>query len=251
MTFTRFTGSIIMLGLLTGNVFAMSVEYSEVGDFAFSEAQRRTIQTIAEATENEVRKILPRLAQDLTLEVRNGKDVIESTGESAAVAGPQKILWIVDPNRTDDVAAIAAAHLRFALFHEMHHLVRSLSMEAQSAPTLIDRAITEGLATAFARDFAGMPVSWWGEYPENIDEWAREFLALPAPAPADQWAAVGQWMFRHPDGRRFIGYKVGTYVVDKAMKESGLSSAELVGASSEEIVKLAASAKGFSERTVR
>jgi erythromycin esterase len=233
MISARFAFAVVLCGFSICDVHAISIEYSESDGYTFSEAERSAIQDIAESSESEVRSVLPQLTEGLTLQVRNGLEVIESTGESAAVVGPKRIVWIVDPGRAEGVTAIAKARLRFALFHEMHHLVRGRSAEVGHPTTLMDRAITEGLATAFARDFTSRPVDWWGEYPRNIDEWADEFVAL------SESASVGQWMFRHPDGRQFIGYKVGAYLVDKAMKVSGLSSAALAGASTQYILKLA------------
>lgn len=46
-------------------------------------------------------------------------------------------------------------------------------------------------------------------------------------------------MFRHPDGRRWIAYKVGTYLVDRAVRASGKTPAELVVTSTRELVELA------------
>jgi hypothetical protein len=67
----------------------------------------------------------------------------------------------------------------------------------------------------------------------EIDAWAREVLALPANAPRDVW------LFRHPDGRRWIGYRVGTYLVDRAMRSAGKNSAELVRVPAAAIVAMA------------
>ncbi len=46
-------------------------------------------------------------------------------------------------------------------------------------------------------------------------------------------------MYQHPDGRRWIGYRAGTYIADRAISESGRSAAELVLIPNEEILKLA------------
>ena len=92
--------------------------------------------------------------------------------------------------------AIAETHLRPTLFHELHHMARGpLGLDS-----LIDFVITEGLATAFERDFAGAAYPW-SEYPDDASDWAAELLALPSSARREDW------MFRHPDGRRWIGYR--------------------------------------------
>jgi hypothetical protein len=92
--------------------------------------------------------------------------------------------------------------------------------------------VSEGLATVFERDFAGTPTPW-GAYPEDVATWVAEIVALPANARRDHW------MVRPPDGRRWIGFKVGAYLVDRVIKVSGRSAADLVSTSTEEIVRIA------------
>jgi uncharacterized protein YjaZ len=126
------------------------------------------------------------------------------------------------------VVAVAEKELRATLFHEFHHLVRS---NAQSSLTMIDRAVLEGMATVFERDFAGVSRPW-GEHPP--ERWEAEVLALP------DSASTRGWMFAHPDGRRWIGYRVGTAWVDRAIAKSGKSSADLVAMPALDILRLAA-----------
>lgn len=45
-------------------------------------------------------------------------------------------------------------------------------------------------------------------------------------------------MFKHPDGRRWIGYRAGVYIVDQAQRKSGLSAAKLVNSSTYEILRV-------------
>ena len=93
----------------------------------------------------------------------------------------------------------------------------------------MDRVVGEGLATVFERDAAGMPAPW-GQYPPNVVDWVKELRALPSDAP---WK---QWMSRHPDGRRWIGFKAGTYIADQASRASGRTAAQLVNVPSAEVV---------------
>jgi uncharacterized protein YjaZ len=46
-------------------------------------------------------------------------------------------------------------------------------------------------------------------------------------------------MFQHPDGRRWIGYRAGTLIVDRAIAASGASSAALVRVPTADILALA------------
>lgn len=89
---------------------------------------------------------------DLRVQAGSEDEVIPETGETGtanAPAGP--VVWTVVPTRPGGVVKIAKAELRSSLFHELHHLVRRQKPER----ALLDVAISEGMATAFERDFAG------------------------------------------------------------------------------------------------
>lgn len=197
-----------------------------VGSYPFTPAERRAIARIAGAAAIEARRHLPALPHQITLQVRSGPDVIPELGATAAAVPPDWIVWTVDPEHADGVVTIANKHLRAAMFHEFHHLVRSAKIETH---TLIDRVISEGLATAFERDFAGVSPPW-GQYPDEVAKWVDELLAQPPTAKPDEW------LIRHPDGRRWIGMRAGTYLVDVAMKKLNRTSAELASTPTSEIL---------------
>jgi hypothetical protein len=98
--------------------------------------------------------------------------------------------------------------------------------------SLLDHAVTEGLAIAFERDFGKVDPPW-GKAPPDIMAWTREILAQP------ETSEIDRWMYRHPDGRRWIGMRVGTFLVDRASGSSKKSSAALVFTPPAEIVRLA------------
>jgi hypothetical protein len=208
---------------------AVTVLYDTDTAASFASPAQRAIRRIANATAVEVRAHLPTLPAEITLRVRTGSDVIPETRETATAAAPNLVVWIVDPNRGDDVLTIVNAQLRATLFHEFHHLVRDAALPST---TLMDRVVTEGLATAFERDYAGVRVPW-GEYPGDVDAWVRELRTLPPDAPREPWLS------RHPDGRRWIGLRAGTYLADQAAKRSGRSPAQLASAGTAEILALA------------
>ena len=95
-----------------------------VGSYAFSATERRTIARIAGLATLEARQSLPALASQLNLQVRSGKDVIPELGAIATALPPDWVVWDVDPDHPQGVVKIAESHLRGALFHEFHHLVR-------------------------------------------------------------------------------------------------------------------------------
>jgi hypothetical protein len=212
---------------------AAKVEFFVIDGHELSTEERQLIESIADSTAREVKKLLPALALPVRLRVQAGREeeVIPETGENGnanAPAGP--VVWTVVPTRPGGVAKIARTQLRSSLFHELHHLVRRKGVER----SLMEVAISEGMATAFERDFAGAAAPW-GHYPPDVSAWVEELRDLPATAERKHW------LFRHPDGRRWVAYKAGTYLVDRAMCASGKSSAELASSSSAEVLSLASS----------
>jgi uncharacterized protein YjaZ len=220
---------LLSLGCISCAPHDTDVVFYIVDGYRFSWADRGAIQRIADETAIEVRRLLPGLPARLTLRVRAGKKVMPETGASGDANAPDVVYWTVDPGHQGGVSAIVKTYLRQTLFHEFHHLVRGSTVGIER--TFFDEAITEGLATAFERDFAAGTVPW-GAYPEGVATWVAELRALPS-------ASHEEWISRHADDRRWIAYKVGTYLVDRAMKASGRSSADLVSVSTEEIVRLA------------
>ena len=217
------------------NAQTILVEFSDDVGYVFSEEEQAVIVEIASATHAEVRESLPLLPAEIRLTVSVGRAVIPETGEIGLAPQPGHVSWTVDPSRPEGIVAIARTSLRSTLFHELHHLARGYVVRGGAPRTsFMDAVVSEGMATAFERDFAGtMPP--WGDYPEDIVMWVEELLVLPMSA----YGSYQEWMFQHPDGRRWIGYRVGTYIVDQAMMASGLSSADLVERSTEEILDFA------------
>jgi hypothetical protein len=197
-----------------------------VGSYAFSATERRTIARVAGLATIEARKHLPALPVQLVLQVQSGTDVIPELGATAAAPGPELITWTVDPGHPDGVVKIAETHLRAALLHECHHLVRQ---RAVTGHTLMDDVVREGLATAFERDVGGV-APLWGQYTDDADKWVHEILALPPSAKRSDW------LYQHPDGRRWIGIRAGTYLADRAMKTLNRTAAELVTTPTAEVL---------------
>ncbi|HEX4352526.1 MAG TPA: hypothetical protein VHZ95_06420, partial [Polyangiales bacterium] len=143
------------------------------------------------------------------------------------------VVWIVDPEHAGGVAAIAKTQLRACLFHEVHHLVRDSTIARDS---MLDTAVTGGMATVFERDFA-QAAAPWGWYPVDVGRWLVEIRRLP------NTTDRRPWLFRPPDGRRWILHKVGAYLVDRAGRTSGKSAADLVVATTDSVITLARSAE--------
>lgn len=126
---------------------------------------------------------------------------------------PSKILGQVEP----------------LVLHEMNHAAR---YSAKILPkTFLDNCINEGLAVVFAREYTGYKAPW-DKYPKEVTKWLKE---VQKAGKCIDWY---HYMFLHPDGRPWIGYKVGTYVIDQAMKNSGKTVIELTKMECRDIFKL-------------
>lgn len=211
---------------------SLVVEYP--GDLeGLTPAVRELIRDVAAAAHAEARLHLPGLADRLILLVYSGSNVIPEAGIGAAAIAPGVIACTLDPGHPSGLEQIVTSELRITLLHELHHLVRGFVMYGgKPAKTFMDFVVAEGLATAFERDVGGR-VPPWGEYPDEVRDWVDELRALPVDAPYQHW------MFVHPDGRRWIGYRAGTYIADRAIAASSTSAGARAALETEEVLRLA------------
>ena len=217
----------LLLGISSCRDTTRGIRTEFVGAYPFTATERRVIARVAADAAREARQHLPALAAQIILRVQSGKDVIPELGATALAVPPDRVLWTVDADRPEGVVKIAEAHLRAALFHELHHLVRGATLPPY---TLMDHVIFEGMATAFERDFAGASPPW-GQYPDDVSTWVDELLMQPPGTGPANWIAK-----QHEDGRRWIGMRAGTYLVDVAMTRLHRTSAELVSTPAEAIL---------------
>ena len=217
-------------------VQAMTVRYTNAATQALTVEQRATIEKIANSAEAEARQQLPDLTRDIILIVDSGRNVVAETGELGVATSPTLIRWTLDARRPEGPMAIVNAHLRTMVLHETHHLVRGWLASGVEPPTSYwDGIIAEGLASVFARDITGTTPPW-ANYPNEVTAWIAELRMLSDDEVLTRFA---QWMGTLPDGRRFAGYKIGTYIVDLARKNSGRSHAQLATLPAFQILQLA------------
>lgn len=212
---------------------SVTIEYEANDPHVFSRDERAAIGDVAARAVADVQHVLPGTLQSIVLRVGSApsRAVMHETGEIGENAQPNVVVWRVDAGRPNGVVGVVRAQLRACLFHEIDHLVRGASVFDRD---IRGHVVREGLATAFERDFSGSPPPAWSQYDAGeVDAWTREVLALPDDAPRDVW------LFQHPDGRRWIGLRVGTYLVDRATHATGKTSAELVAVPTATILDMA------------
>jgi hypothetical protein len=197
----------------------LHVHFLDTEALQFTSEQRAAVTRAAQDAEQLARRFLP-LAGQLHLLVEGGPDVLE-TGDNAYTIASHLIRWWADPAR---IVAVARAHLAQAFAHEAYHAARFRQLGAEAGTrSWAQIAIGEGLATAFARDAAAAREPWAVYDPAVIGTWAAEYLSQD-PGSAD----LGQWKFRHPDGRQWIAFRVGTWIIDSVCELTGKTPADLV-----------------------
>lgn len=198
-----------------------------------SDDDRSVAEEICTDTATELRTLLPALPDLIRLRIASHGRVIPQLGMGARATTMNSVSFALDPNHPSGSARLMQEHLRASLFHECHHLVRGWVMRGGKRRTrFIDGVIHEGLAAAFERDAAGHAAPWTS-YSDEVRDWVDELLPLPVYVP------YAKWMFQHPDGRRWIGYRAGVFIADRAMAASGRSAAELAQTSCQDILAMA------------
>jgi uncharacterized protein YjaZ len=201
------------------------VDFQDADWYRFTDRDREVITALAADAERTVRRLLP-LAPTVRLLVEPSHSVLEATGDNAQTVAPDLIRWQVDPAR--DVVTVATDHLVKAFTHEAFHAARFRQLAAEAGGgSWINVAIGEGLATAFARDVAGADEPWSRYDPAAIEGWAEELFVQPF----DNTAFV-DYRVRHADGREWIAYRVGTWLIDSLTARTGGTAADLVWTSS-------------------
>jgi len=115
--------------------------------------------------------------------------------------------------------------------HEAHHAARYVAAgSAVFDDRVISAAVFEGLATAFEEEITGN-VPPWGLYDDVEADWWVEELRQLAPGTNSR-----PWRFLHPDGRRWIAYRAGKRIIDRAKQATGSTAADLVAASTDEVL---------------
>jgi hypothetical protein len=112
--------------------------------------------------------------------------------------------------------------LRGTILHELHHIAHGWVMEGNKfGPGIYIAVANEGLASVFSEILTGDSFLSH-DNKEDVDQWIEEILKLPLDADYMHWVSG-----THPDGRSFIGYKAGKYLVYKAMFNSDKNILEL------------------------
>lgn len=156
-------------------------------------------------------------------------DLMEETQDNGRVYNSEFIELAFNPLASAEQRKLIIADIIPTVFHELNHAARyNLGI---FHTTLLDISILEGLATVFERDYAAA-MQPYAVYPIDVQSWVKEIIDQK-----DKFSWE-DYKFDHPDGRRWICYKAGTFIVDKAMANSGKTVIELTKLPCSEIFAL-------------
>ena len=211
-----------------------------ISDAPNIKAKPEVEQTI-EVAYTEARKLLPELPEDIKIWLDN-RHLIPETGDGGYAYAPDIINISFDLHFNDKKAQLE--HLRATLFHEGYHLVQGFTEEQPEVEpkTLQEFAIYEGCATVFEREYAGsQPL--WGDYHQHntdvLEQWQENLQTITAEEYRNDWSVYDKWAFYDEEsGERWRLYKTGTWLVDEALKKSGLDILDLRLKKADEIINI-------------
>ena len=191
-------------------------------------------EEMVKASYQEAGQLLPDISERVSFIVQAvpwAGELIPETGEGAWTYNGELIGLFIDPTLPYGKEKLLE-NACGAVFHELNHSARFM-LGLRDDTDFLSSCIFEGLATVFARERANFEAPWSKYEIGDAKKWLEE---IENKGDAIDWS---DYKFTHPDGRKWIGYKVGTYIVDQALTCSKKSIEELTKLESSEIKKLA------------
>lgn len=158
-----------------------------------------------------VSTVAPVLEEDfkgLHVSVTSSEYVIPDFGCGAMTFDASSVQFRHRPGDRAALDNLARLAYPFAV-HELSHVRRWREGVYETDP--VARCVFEGLATVLERDYGGWSPPWSAYDTHSARVWLQEVARLGV-------GTLGEdYLYDHPDGRRWIAYKTGTYVVDEAI----------------------------------
>ncbi|WP_445385366.1 DUF2268 domain-containing putative Zn-dependent protease [Robiginitalea sp. IMCC44478] len=203
----------------------------------FSTQKKAFIQKAVSHAEKEVRELIPNLPDSIRVIIEQvdwNLDLVDGVTGRTERNSPPLVLIQVSNNFQGGIADSLATGLRSTIFHEFHHLYRGWAIQDNKfGPGIPNAMVNEGLAVVFSEVYTG-DINTVNAYTDETDTWVKEILDLPLNASYSDWV-----MGEHPDGRTYIGYRAGNYLIRRAMEKSGKNVLELSKLAPGEILNLA------------
>lgn len=179
------------------------------------------------------------MSNDLELYVYD-ENIIPETGVGGYAYSTTILSLAIDTDFADKEQQRRA--LVGTIFHESYHLVQGHTGNDSHArySSALDSAIYEGCATVFEREYTdASPL--WGEHVEQVDgelqAWAGDLAQIsPEEWMRDDGALWQRWSFYDEnDGQRWKSYKVGVWLVERCLRQTGKDIRDLRMMSAQEV----------------
>lgn len=132
-------------------------------------------------------------------------------------------------------------NLRSTVLHEAFHLQQGFTRQ-QGPFTALESAAYEGCATVFEREYADNAVLY-GAYEQHPEEELRQWLSEIRTVGTQYYydkETWQRWAFYHPEKQQqWIVYKLGTWLVDRVLRENQLDILDLRDKTATEVLSLA------------
>lgn len=213
-------------------IFLDSKLWSEVKS---SKLAKTELESLISETFVEVCKILPSLSKYVNILVRPSRHFIPETDNLGYAYDSETIFLYFNPKIPKGLEQLKT-HLRSTIFHELNHAARYEFKNSYDVNAL-ENSITEGLACAFERKHVN-GYQPWDDYSsvseQELKNWLKELKHVIYGQ--KEWDEL---LFSNPDGRKWVAYKAGTWVVEKAAKNSGKEVEDMLGMNASQVLKLA------------
>ena len=105
--------------------------------------------------------------------------------------------------------------IKSIIYHEMHHIKRGFFGFSESKVSLLDALFSEGLATVFALEQVSEHIPKWSKYTKPF---IKKWISQVKKQKFNTNYSHDEWFFGAKDKPFQLGYKFGTYFVDKIKK---------------------------------
>jgi uncharacterized protein YjaZ len=213
---------------IVGERMAVRILWIESPETGLSSAQKlRVVSTIRRHTVRAARLLKLPLVNITVLPTKDGH-VIPETGEGGADESKEWVRIDFDPSRLKS----ALKHIPATIYHEFHHLARMRRFAIYS--TLLDAVIANGLAIVFEEEQLPGYVDAIGSYTKRD---MKRYMRIFARGLGRRYD-FPEWFFGTGKLPRWMGYKVGTYIVRLAKQNSGLTALQMTKMPAKKILRL-------------
>lgn len=189
-----------------------------------SKAQIVASRVIDEAY-SEVRQLLPDIPGTIQVQYDNWY-LLPETGAGGYAYSADTLVMAYDPSFGNKQQQ--SRDLRATVFHESFHLAQGHTNDKPTAHyrNALDSAIYEGMASVFEREYAApsvLPGEYTGESDWQLQEWADSLANITMEDYTDPDSGLWiKWaLYDKQSKQRWRVYKVGTWIVDRAIQQSG------------------------------